>query len=48
MLVAGERASITGALMVDNHYLDSLRQPCPKQPHYFTRENRKDSLLVKD
>ena len=36
------------ALMVDSHYLDSLRQLCPKQPHYFTRENRKDSLLVKD
>lgn len=36
------------ALMVDNHYLDSLRQLCPKQPHYFTRESRKDSQLVKD
>ncbi len=36
------------ALMVDDFYLKSLRQLCPNQPHYFTREKRKDSQLFKD
>ena len=36
------------ALMVDDFYLKSLRQLCPNQPHYFTREKRKDSQLIKD
>jgi predicted transcriptional regulator of viral defense system len=36
------------ALMVKDYYLNSLRQLCPNQPHYFTREKRKDSQLIKD
>ncbi len=36
------------ALIVDDFYLITLRQLCPNQPHYFTREKRKDSQLIKD
>ncbi len=35
-------------LMVDDYYLNTLRQLCPSQPHYFNREKRKGSQLVKN
>ena len=34
--------------MVDNYHLKYLRKYKPKQPHYMTRNKRKDCRLIKD
>ena len=33
--------------MVEEAHLDSLRELSPRQPHYMTRDNRRDCKWVK-